>query len=161
MRVPYAQRSVFADILRRDTQMTLFSLNSHLKSQLLIFLSDNFKSVRCDQCLPNCYDVTYSTLSYKTDLNLHQYSLSNFYTPELLNNDSFVLRVYLAKQVVPVIRKVTVMSWIGLLSDLGGIFNLCLGLSMISVVEFFYYCTFRLYKNYNHQRILQQKQAWN
>lgn len=36
-------------------------------------------------------------------------------TPELLNNDSFVLRVYLAKQVVPVIRKVTVMSWIGLL----------------------------------------------
>ncbi|XP_062131197.1 sodium channel protein Nach [Drosophila sulfurigaster albostrigata] len=121
---------------------------------------DNFKSVRCDQCLPNCYDVTYSTLSYKTDLNLHQFSVSNFYTPELLNNDSFVLRVYLAKQVVPVIRKVTVMSWIGLLSDLGGIFNLCLGLSMISVVEFFYYCTFRLYKNYVQQKTLEEKRAW-
>ncbi|XP_064536695.1 sodium channel protein Nach [Drosophila montana] len=121
---------------------------------------DNFKSVRCDQCLPNCYDVTYSTLSYKTDLNLHQFSVSNFYTTELLNNDSFVLRVYLAKQVVPVIRKVTVMSWIGLLSDLGGIFNLCLGLSMISIVEFFYYCTYRLYVNYQQQRELHLKQAW-
>ncbi|XP_030375575.1 sodium channel protein Nach [Scaptodrosophila lebanonensis] len=121
---------------------------------------DNFKSVRCDQCLPNCYDVTYSTLSYKTDLNLHQYSVSNLYTPDLLTNDSFVLRVYLAKQVVPAIRKVTVMSWTGLLSDLGGIFNLCLGLSMISIVEFFYYCTFRLHKNYKLQKVLVSKQAW-
>ncbi|XP_017835335.1 sodium channel protein Nach [Drosophila busckii] len=122
---------------------------------------DNFKSVRCDHCLPNCYDVTYSTLSYKTDLNLHQFSVSNFYSQELLNNDSFVLRVYLAKQVVPVITKVTVMNWIGLLSDLGGIFNLCLGLSMISVVEFFYYCTFRFYKHYQLQKLLRLKQAWN
>ncbi|EDW00582.1 sodium channel protein Nach [Drosophila grimshawi] len=121
---------------------------------------DNFKSVRCDQCLPNCYDVTYSTLSYKTDLNLHQFSVTGFYTSEMLRNDSFVLRVYLAKQVVPVIRKVTVMSWIGLLSDLGGIFNLCLGLSMISIVEFFYYCVFRLHKNYQQQKQLQLKQAW-
>lgn len=39
---------------------------------------DNFKSVRCDQCLPNCYDVTYSTLSFKTDLYLHQFSVSSF-----------------------------------------------------------------------------------
>lgn len=105
---------------------------------------------------------------------------SSFSTPELLNNDSFVLRVYLAKQVVPVIRKVTVMSWIGLLckcstshsrnasitfrnsftADLGGIFNLCLGLSMISIVEFFYYCTFRLYTNYKLQKALQPKPAW-
>ncbi|KAH8340086.1 hypothetical protein KR067_008468 [Drosophila pandora] len=121
---------------------------------------DNFKSVRCDQCLPNCYDVTYSTLSYRTDLNQHQFSVSRFYSPELLNNDSFVLRVYLAKQVVPVIRKVTVMSWVGLLSDLGGIFNLCLGLSMISVVEFFYYCTYRLYLNYQLQKAGLPRQAW-
>ncbi|XP_016957179.1 sodium channel protein Nach [Drosophila biarmipes] len=121
---------------------------------------DNFKSVRCDQCLPNCYDVTYSTLSYKTDLNQHPFSVSRFYSPELINSDSFVLRVYLAKQVVPVIRKVTVMSWIGLLSDLGGIFNLCLGLSMISVVEFFYYCTYRLYINYQLQKTLLPRKAW-
>lgn len=90
-----------------------------------------------------------------------------------------MLRVYLAKQVVPVIRKVTVMSWIGLLckcvsmlqiqftifhlitADLGGIFNLCLGLSMISIVEFFYYCTYRLYINYQQQKQLLIKQAWN
>ncbi|EDW10780.1 sodium channel protein Nach [Drosophila mojavensis] len=122
---------------------------------------DNFKSVRCDQCLPNCYDVTYSTLSYKTDLNLHSFSVSGFYKQETLNNDSFMLRVYLAKQVVPVIRKVTVMSWVGLLSDLGGIFNLCLGLSMISIVEFFYYCTYRLYVHYQQQKQLLVKHAWN
>lgn len=42
-----------------------------------IRFTDNFKSVRCDQCLPNCYDVTYSTLSFKTDLYLHQFSVSN------------------------------------------------------------------------------------
>ncbi|SPP72804.1 blast:Sodium channel protein Nach [Drosophila guanche] len=124
---------------------------------------DNFKSVRCDQCLPNCYDVTYSTLSYKTDLNQHQFSFSidsPLSSQELLNRDSFVLRVYLAKQVVPVIRKVTVMSWIGLLSDLGGIFNLCLGLSMISVVEFFYYCIYRFYVNYQLQKGQLPRKAW-
>ena len=38
---------------------------------------DTFKSAKCDQCLPNCYDVTYSTLAYKTDLLLHNYSISS------------------------------------------------------------------------------------
>ncbi|XP_037941388.1 sodium channel protein Nach [Teleopsis dalmanni] len=115
---------------------------------------DTFKTVRCNQCLPNCYDVTYSTLAYKTDLQLHNYSVSTLYSRERLTKDSFIVRVYLAKQVVPSIRKVTVMSWIGLLSDLGGVFNLCLGLSVISLVEFLYYCTYRLYANFKMRSVL-------
>ncbi|XP_037821585.1 pickpocket protein 28-like [Lucilia sericata] len=117
---------------------------------------DTFKSAKCDQCLPNCYDVTYSTLAYKTDLLLHNYSISSLYSYTNFTKDSFIVRVYLAKQVVPAIHKVTVMSWIGLLSDLGGVFNLCLGLSMVSVVEFFYYCTYRLAVNFKMRKVLMQ-----
>ncbi|ALC41061.1 ppk6 [Drosophila busckii] len=117
-------------------------------------------STECNLNDTFCYASNYASVLNKYSLNeilIEQ----RFSSQELLNNDSFVLRVYLAKQVVPVITKVTVMNWIGLLSDLGGIFNLCLGLSMISVVEFFYYCTFRFYKHYQLQKLLRLKQAWN
>ncbi|XP_067633163.1 sodium channel protein Nach [Eurosta solidaginis] len=76
---------------------------------------DEFKSVKCENCLPNCYDVTYSTLAYKTDLNLHNYSVSSHYQTDMNARDTFIVRAYLTKQTVPAIRKVVVMSWIGLL----------------------------------------------
>ncbi|XP_020716692.1 pickpocket protein 28 [Ceratitis capitata] len=117
---------------------------------------DAFKSVKCESCLPNCYDVTYSTLAYKTDLNLHNCSVSTHYRNTFDTQDIFIVRAYLSKQTVPAIRKVVVMSWIGLLSDLGGVFNLCLGISMVSLIEFGYYCTHRLYVNYNARSILLQ-----
>ncbi|XP_017476236.1 PREDICTED: sodium channel protein Nach [Rhagoletis zephyria] len=116
---------------------------------------DEFKSVKCESCLPNCYDVTYSTLAYKTDLKLHNYSVSPHYMT-IDSQDTFIVRAYLTRQTVPAIRKVVVMSWIGLLSDLGGVFNLCLGISMVSLIEFAYYCTHRLYVNYKARSVLLQ-----
>ncbi|XP_050324400.1 sodium channel protein Nach [Bactrocera neohumeralis] len=117
---------------------------------------DAFKSVKCEICLPNCYDVTYSTLAYKTDLKLHNCSVSTHYTTTFDTQDIFIVRAYLTKQTVPAIRKVVVMSWIGLLSDLGGVFNLCLGISMVSLIEFGYYCTHRLYTNYKARCVVLQ-----
>ncbi|XP_061388998.1 sodium channel protein Nach [Musca vetustissima] len=117
---------------------------------------DNFKSVRCENCLPNCHDVTYNTLAYKTDILLHNYSVNHFHKNLDYSTDMFIVHIFLSRQVVPSIHKVTVMSWIGLLSDLGGVFNLCLGLSMISVVEFIYYCTYRLKVNYKMRSVLMQ-----
>ncbi|XP_075159387.1 pickpocket 6 [Haematobia irritans] len=117
---------------------------------------DNFKSVRCESCLPNCHDVTYSTLAYKTDILLHNYSVNHFYNRLNYTSDMFIAHVFLSRQVVPSIHKVTVMSWVGLLSDLGGVFNLCLGLSMVSVVEFCYYFIYRLRLNYKMRCVLMQ-----
>lgn len=37
------------------------------------------------------------------------------------------------------------MTWDGLLASFGGIFGLCLGGSVLSLVEVVYYATFRLY----------------
>ncbi|KAL9915898.1 LOW QUALITY PROTEIN: pickpocket 6 [Glossina fuscipes fuscipes] len=71
--------------------------------------------------------------------------------------DAFTVHIYFARQTVPAVYKVIITSWFGLicklcpknafifsnsfsiLADLGGVFNLCLGLSMISLIEFFYY----------------------
>ncbi|XP_005175804.1 sodium channel protein Nach [Musca domestica] len=117
---------------------------------------DNFKSVRCENCLPNCHDVTYNTLAYKTDILLHNYSVNHFHKRLNYSKDMFIVHLFLSRQVVPSIHKVTVMSWIGLLSDLGGVFNLCLGLSMISVVEFVYYCTYRIKVNYKMRSVIMQ-----
>ncbi|XP_054740035.1 sodium channel protein Nach [Anastrepha obliqua] len=116
---------------------------------------DSFKSVKCESCLPNCYDVTYSSSAYKADLKLHNCSVSTHYST-IDAYDTFIVRAYLTKQTVPAIRKVVVMSWIGLLSDLGGVFNLCLGISMVSLIEFSYYCTHRLYVNYKTHCVLLQ-----
>ncbi|XP_055846061.1 sodium channel protein Nach [Episyrphus balteatus] len=115
---------------------------------------DNFKSLKCEHCLPNCFDVTYKTSAYNTDLRQHNFSISSLYRNDEVSEGSFIGRVYMAKQAVPSVRKVTVMSWISLLSDLGGVFNLCLGLSIISLVEFLYFFTYVFYKNYRLHGVL-------
>ncbi|XP_013108195.2 sodium channel protein Nach [Stomoxys calcitrans] len=136
-----------------DTPMRECQLNDSLNYSKDF---DKFKSVRCEDCLPNCHDVTYSTLAYKTDILLHNYSVNHFYANLNYSEDMFIAHIFLTRQVVPSIHKVTVMSWVGLLSDLGGVFNLCLGLSMVSVVEFVYYFTYRLKLNYKMRSVLMQ-----
>lgn len=42
-------------------------------------------------------------------------------------------------------RREMFMTWDGLLASFGGIFGLCLGGSVLSLVEIVYYATFRLY----------------
>jgi hypothetical protein len=44
-------------------------------------------------------------------------------------------------------HRTVVVSWISLLSDLGGSFSMCLGVSIVSVLEVMFYICFRLRRN--------------
>lgn len=59
----------------------------------------------------------------------------------------FIVRVYFGGQTVLANRKIVAMSWIGLLSNLGGSFSLCLGISVLSIFEVIFFITFRLFKH--------------
>lgn len=82
-----------------------------------------------------------------------------------MTNMQFTVHVYLANQVVRVQTQMIVTSLINLLceyialfhnsdrnlylfllyaANFGGVFNLCLGISIISIVELMFYCCFRI-----------------
>lgn len=51
------------------------------------------------------------------------------------------------------------MTWDGLLASFGGIFGLCLGGSVLSLVEIVYYATFRLYTKIRKNKKEADKEA--
>ncbi|XP_039438732.1 sodium channel protein Nach-like [Culex pipiens pallens] len=113
-----------------------------------------FKKTDC-KCLPSCSDVTYKTSTVVTDFSAHNYSINKFYKETNLTNFEFIFHVYLANQVVAANRRIVVVSWINLLANLGGVFSLCLGMSIISLFEVLFYLFFRIPRI--HQQLQQQQ----
>lgn len=73
------------------------------------------------------------------------------------STDLTVLKVYFP-QAESVLFKTTVLyAWYDILSDYGGILSLCLGCSIISVIELIYYLTLRSYQNiFNNNSFLKK-----
>lgn len=61
------------------------------------------------------------------------------------------LRVYYKDVTCIKYRQDTFMTWDTMLAAFGGIFALCLGGSVISLIEFLYWFTFKLYHNFDSQ----------
>lgn len=80
-----------------------------------------------------------------------------------LSSTEFIVRIYYGSQRVTANKKIIVMSWISLLcrmiknwlfkinfeflANLGGSFALCLGMSMLSLLEIIYFLTVRMVKH--------------
>ncbi|CAO1376532.1 unnamed protein product [Diamesa tonsa] len=105
-----------------------------------------FKNVKCS-CYPSCTDVFYNVNSFKLPFKDYNYSINQFYFETNLTDQDFIVRVYFGGQTVLANRKIVVMSLIGLLSNLGGSFSLCLGISVLSFFEVIFFVTFRLIKH--------------
>ncbi|XP_052873492.1 sodium channel protein Nach-like [Anopheles cruzii] len=106
-----------------------------------------FKRLKCD-CFPACSDVTYTTTSFVTDFSAQQFSINPFYAETNLTKFEFIFHIFLSNQVVEANRRIVVVSWISLLSNLGGAFSLCLGISVLSLCEILFFSTIRLRKTY-------------
>lgn len=78
------------------------------------------------------------------------------------SKDLTILKVYFP-QADSVLYKTTVLyAWYDILSDYGGILGLCLGCSIISILELIYFLTFRSYQNiFNNNRFLKKFNAAN
>ncbi|XP_058827422.1 sodium channel protein Nach-like [Topomyia yanbarensis] len=104
-----------------------------------------FKTLQCN-CLPACSDVTYKTSSVVTNFSAYKFSMNKFYSETNLTDFEFIFHIYLNNQAVAGNRRVVVVSWISLLANLGGVFSLCLGLSVLSLFEVLFYLFFRTYR---------------
>ncbi|XP_014485728.1 PREDICTED: pickpocket protein 28 [Dinoponera quadriceps] len=98
---------------------------------------DRASKKTCKGCLPQCSDIMYSidAEGVKMDVNVG-------YESELthgldLDNISIVY-VFFGDISYVEYRKESILSWDGLLASFGGIFGLCLGGSVMSVIELVY-----------------------
>ncbi|XP_035787391.1 sodium channel protein Nach-like [Anopheles albimanus] len=112
-----------------------------------------FKRLKC-HCLPACSDVTYKTASIELDFAAKNFSINPFYKETNLTNFEFIFHIFMSNQVVAANRRIVVVSWISLLSNLGGAFSLCLGISVLSLCEILFCIIFRIRKSYH--RLKQQ-----
>uniref|UniRef100_A0A336KF41 CSON009762 protein n=1 Tax=Culicoides sonorensis TaxID=179676 RepID=A0A336KF41_CULSO len=93
----------------------------------------NLTGMDCN-CLPSC-----STILYKVDPNVG----SMIDTGE--NDTSSIVYVFFKDLTCIKYRRDPFMNWDGLFASFGGIFGLCLGGSIISLIEIIYFMTFKFY----------------
>ncbi|KAJ9586858.1 hypothetical protein L9F63_019540 [Diploptera punctata] len=104
-------------------------------------LDDNENAMTCD-CHPTCADVTYSTEISESTFFKSEYDQTNFFKEVPITNHS-ILHVYFKDLYVIRFRRDVIYSWNDLLASFGGIVGLCLGSSLISLVEMIYFFTVR------------------
>jgi len=59
-----------------------------------------------------------------------------------------IVHVYFVSQVYRVFIRSLLTNFISLISQLGGVYSLLIGMSILSAIEFLYYFTIRFYVNY-------------
>lgn len=59
-----------------------------------------------------------------------------------------IVHVYYVSQVYRVFIRSLLTNFISLISNLGGVYSLLIGMSILSSIEFFYFFTIRFYLNY-------------
>uniref|UniRef100_A0A182K6C4 Uncharacterized protein n=1 Tax=Anopheles christyi TaxID=43041 RepID=A0A182K6C4_9DIPT len=116
-----------------------------------------FKRLKCN-CLPSCSDVTYKTASIVSDFSANFFSINPFYKGTNLTKFEFIFHIFMSNQVVAANRRIVVVSWISLLSNLGGAFSLCLGISVLSLFEVLFFSIFRLRKMYCKLKMRKEQQ---
>ncbi|XP_059471039.1 sodium channel protein Nach-like [Neocloeon triangulifer] len=116
-------------------------------------LWDGQEGMDCD-CSPQCNEISYR---YETTSGNLRNSVSNPYHPE---NHS-IIYVFFGKMIGTRYRRDLLMSWETLLSNAGGLFGLFMGFSLLSVVEFVYFFTVRLYFELRGRRNKKSLKKWS
>lgn len=100
------------------------------------------RSFRCPDCVPSCNYIKYkvqSSFGFVNPKNLQELDLDNK-TNFDLGNFSLV-HVFYGRSFIKEYQQTIMSDTYDLLSILGGVFSVMLGISLISVVELFFYVT--------------------
>lgn len=65
-----------------------------------------------------------------------------------LKDEHMIVHVYFVSQVYRVFSRTLLTNFISLVSNLGGVYSLLIGMSVLSTMEVLYFSTIRLYENY-------------
>ncbi|XP_035708133.1 LOW QUALITY PROTEIN: pickpocket protein 28-like [Folsomia candida] len=102
---------------------------------------------RCKMCLPSCTDIEFkmrtSFMPIRGDIPLWEYT--NRTNASWVGKNVSILHVhYMADNTHPRQRK-ELYGFIDLVSNTGGLLGLCMGFSVLSILEIIYFLTLRLY----------------
>lgn len=145
----------------------LWALNNFI---LRIIITDLLKDVNhknatacvCpSQCMSKTYDLRISSAdilinetSYVVDpfqwvQNIFNEASLNFFCFSFnLTESHMVVHVYFISQTYRVFIKSLLTNFISLIANLGGVYSLLIGMSILSLLEFFYFFSIRLYMNF-------------
>ncbi|XP_066601859.1 sodium channel protein Nach-like isoform X2 [Prorops nasuta] len=87
-------------------------------------------------CLPQCSDISYDIATENIDMKDVPHDIEILRGYDIRNVS--LMYVYFSDTTYLMYRRHSISSWYDLLASFGGIFGLCLGGSVISVVELFY-----------------------
>ncbi|CAK1552294.1 unnamed protein product [Leptosia nina] len=106
-----------------------------VKSQIsdLFFINNN-----CD-CPRDCETYEYRSELVVGNMNALEHLTANFYDGLKFNDSSSIMHFFFPRPVFVQKKQETVMSLIIFFSNLGGVFGLCMGCSVISVVELIFF----------------------
>lgn len=65
-----------------------------------------------------------------------------------LTDRHMIVHVYYVSQVYRIFSRSLLTNFISLISNLGGVYSLLIGMSILSAIEIFYFSTIRFYSNY-------------
>ncbi|XP_043493556.1 sodium channel protein Nach-like [Polistes fuscatus] len=137
-----------ASVLETKTDLKICNL-THISCLARITLQTytlTLQDSECD-CLPDCESISYKVAVNKLPMSAIQYSPGKFYEAAARISNATILHVTFARNSAILQRRELVLSWINLISSLGGVFSLFLGCSFISLVEIFYFfCVHFFYK---------------
>ncbi|XP_077296652.1 sodium channel protein Nach-like [Arctopsyche grandis] len=126
------------DILCNATRINC--LKHHFREVTSVTWGDNCTCP--EQCNQNITDMVIHT----TDLDTTHFNLDPFYN--LLTENQSVIHVYYGSQFGTIVKKAIIAYWVDLVSSFGGVFNLFLGCSFLSVLEVLYFFLVKFPQNY-------------
>lgn len=130
---------MYSNIRERSTKLchVTFDWPCYQKTESAVLNVESASSKRCD-CLPSCNSIDYNFDEYSermrgTDEN------------EKVTNSSF--SIYFAEDEFLVFKRSPSFGTVSLLSNIGGLLGLFLGMSILSLVEIFYFFVIRFINN--------------
>ncbi|XP_063367672.1 sodium channel protein Nach-like [Cydia amplana] len=114
-------------------------------------MSNNDGMVDCN-CPRDCVSRMYTVDLSLGNLRALPHMVYNPYAGIVFNESTTILQFFFPTSVYVMKKQETVMSLISLVSNLGGIFGLCMGVSAVSVMEIMFY-TRKAVENYLRKRL--------
>ncbi|KYN32299.1 Sodium channel protein Nach [Trachymyrmex septentrionalis] len=109
-------------------------------------LISNYEEIEhCSKiCLPECSDMFYTLNS--ENIKMHDVGFDSYLMNDFDKNNMSFVYVFFGDSSYIEYRKESTISWDSLIASFGGIFGLCLGGSVLSVIELIYLLTRQLFR---------------
>lgn len=119
-------------------------------SEPLIVDQKEGRSFQCPECVPNCNYIKYNIQSSWGLFNAQNILKTDIVDNVNITGNLSMVHVFFGNSFIKEYQQTILSTSLDLLSILGGIFSLMLGISLTSAVEFFFYLTGKLLTIWTH-----------